>query len=156
MIRRTIEAGLAEQVDPDRNFRPIVRLTNTGIKVMKAEVPPPPMLVDLLPRHRAAEGETPAAPWEKSRRRRGAAGALPSTIALDADADERFQRLRAARTELARERNVPAYVICHDSTLKYIALEAPGTVEELESIKGMGPMKVKLYGERLLQSLQSS
>lgn len=149
MIRRTIEAGLAEQVDPDRNFRPIVRLTNTGVKVMKAEVAPPPMLVDLLPRHCGVEGEALAEPWRDRRKVSSSA-----TIQLDADAEERFQRLRTARTELARERNVPAYVICHDSTLKYIALEAPGTLEELETVKGMGPMKVKLYGERLLASLR--
>lgn len=152
MIRRTIEAGLAEQVDPDRNFRPIVRLTNTGIKVMKAEVAPPPMLVDLLPRHRGVESEVDGQPWENRRDRKKSSTA--ANIQLDAEAEDRFARLRAARSEMARERNVPAYVICHDSTLKYIALEAPSNLEELESVKGMGPMKVKLYGERLLASLR--
>ena len=50
MLHRLIEAGMARQRDPDRNFRPILELTPAGIAVMKSEQPPPAPLVDLLPR----------------------------------------------------------------------------------------------------------
>jgi len=148
MIRRVIEAGLAEQLDPDRNFRPVVKLTSAGVKVMKAEVAPPETLIDLLPRHTPIDPRlTPG----RKPRIDGATGAkFDETIQLDPETEARFQRLRAVRSQLAREKGVPAYVICHDSTLKQIALDAPMTLAELEQIKGMGPMKVKLYGESLL------
>jgi ATP-dependent DNA helicase RecQ len=146
MIRRCVESGLAEQVDPDRNFRPIVRLTDQGAKVMRAEVSPPAELVDLLPRGRAAAAT--------SGRRDRAVGVSPQIdIELDQDAEARFQRLRAVRAQLARDRQLPAYVICHDSTLKLIAARAPSSLAQLEQIKGMGPMKVKLYGEALLAAV---
>jgi ATP-dependent DNA helicase RecQ len=143
MVRRCVEAGLAEQVDPERNFRPVVRLTRLGVAVMKAEVPPPETLIDLLPR---GTGTT--------RRERGdARAALQASVELDQAAEARFQRLRVARAALARVKDVPAYVICHDSTLKHIALREPTSLAELEQVKGMGPMKVKLYGQALLSAL---
>jgi ATP-dependent DNA helicase RecQ len=69
---------------------------------------------------------------------------------------ERFERLRAARMELARDRQLPPYCICHDSTLKLIAKSVPDTLARLEQIKGMGPHKVRMYGERLLDALKQS
>jgi superfamily II DNA helicase RecQ len=38
--------------------------------------------------------------------------------------------------------------------LKLIALSAPESPQGLESIKGMGPMKVKMYGEKLLAAVK--
>jgi superfamily II DNA helicase RecQ len=74
---------------------------------------------------------------------------------VDPETIERFERLRAARAELARERQLPAYCICHDRTLKLIAKSSPADLSALEQVKGMGPMKVKMYGERLLSAMQS-
>lgn len=149
MIRRCVEAGLAEQVDPDRNFRPIVRLTPAGVRVMKGETPPPETLIDLLPRHRAAAARG------SGRSTRSDQAAFAEPMELDPDAEARFQRLRTARGQLARDRQVPAYVICHDRTLKLIAARAPSSLAMLEQVKGMGPMKVKLYGEALLAAMES-
>src|SRR3954452_7300429 len=50
MLHRLIEAGLARQRDPDRNFRPVVELTAAGVAVMKGEQAPPAPLIDLIPR----------------------------------------------------------------------------------------------------------
>jgi ATP-dependent DNA helicase RecQ len=44
MIRDIVDAGLARQIDPDGNFRPVVELTDAGVKVMKGEAPPPVQL----------------------------------------------------------------------------------------------------------------
>jgi ATP-dependent DNA helicase RecQ len=73
---------------------------------------------------------------------------------LSPEAERRFQRLRGARLELAREAKMPPYVICHDRTLKLIAIEAPGDLAGLERVKGMGPTKVKQYGKALLAAIQ--
>ena len=66
----------------------------------------------------------------------------------------RFERLRAARSQLAKQRQLPSYCICHDSTLKLIAKHAPDNAARLEQIKGMGPHKVRMYGEALLQAVR--
>ncbi|MFT3785961.1 MAG: HRDC domain-containing protein [Tepidisphaeraceae bacterium] len=48
---------------------------------------------------------------------------------------------------------MPPYVICHDRTLKLIAAAVPTTEGELSKVKGMGPMKVKLYGDALIAAV---
>jgi superfamily I DNA/RNA helicase len=60
-------------------------------------------------------------------------------------------RLKAWRLDLSRELGVPAFMILHDSTLEDIAIKKPSTTEELEFIKGLGPVKMMRYGEELLK-----
>jgi ATP-dependent DNA helicase RecQ len=55
---------------------------------------------------------------------------------------------------MARQRELPPYCICHDSTLKLVARFAPASLTDLERIKGMGPHKVKMYGQQLLDAMQ--
>jgi ATP-dependent DNA helicase RecQ len=74
----------------------------------------------------------------------------------DPEVLDRFERLRKARLQLASDRQLPPYCICHDSTLKLIAVRAPESLEALERIKGMGPAKVRMYGEPLLRAVSSS
>jgi superfamily II DNA helicase RecQ len=45
---------------------------------------------------------------------------------------------------------VPAYVIAHDATLRAIAEAQPQSIEQLERIKGMGPIKLAQYGADIL------
>ncbi|MGR5251102.1 DNA helicase RecQ [Vibrio astriarenae] len=61
-----------------------------------------------------------------------------------------FEALKQVRASLAKEQNVPAYVICHDASLKAIALARPQTREQLSNISGFGDKKVSQYGEPLL------
>jgi ATP-dependent DNA helicase RecQ len=152
MLHRLMEAGLARQRDPDGvRFRPVIELTAAGVAVMKGEQLPSAGLVDLVPR-RVTERTASQARYGDSRR------VVPSddesVTALSPEASDRFDRLRAVRTQLAREKQLPAYVICHDRTLKLIAHFAPGDLGALEQVKGMGPQKVKLYGEALLGALR--
>jgi ATP-dependent DNA helicase RecQ len=157
MLHRIMEAGLARQRDPDGiKFRPVIELTSAGVAVMKGEVPPPATLIDLVPRSGSRESTS-------ATRIRRDASQIGSTAADDDDGFEpdpetiqRFERLRAVRLELARERQLPPYCICHDRTLKLIARFAPGSVEDLEKIKGMGPHKVRMYGERLIGALTAA
>jgi ATP-dependent DNA helicase RecQ len=64
-----------------------------------------------------------------------------------------FDQLRELRGRLAREQNVPAYVIFHDATLRAIARERPGDLDELGSIGGVGAAKLERYGKALLDTL---
>src|SRR5574337_1997159 len=64
-----------------------------------------------------------------------------------------FERLRAWRADTARTRNVPAYVIFHDATLREIAARAPANLAELAGISGVGDRKLEAYGEALLAVL---
>ncbi|NBX05687.1 MAG: DNA helicase RecQ, partial [Betaproteobacteria bacterium] len=59
-------------------------------------------------------------------------------IALNEHALARFNDLKAWRAEVAREHNLPAYVIFHDATLATIAHRAPQSIEDLQGISGMG------------------
>jgi ATP-dependent DNA helicase RecQ len=150
MLHRLMEAGLARQRDPDGvKFRPVVELTASGVAVMKGEQLPPASLADLIPRRAASSsshGERRrVVPVERE-------GDLDES--LTPQARDRFERLRVVRGQLARERALPAYCICNDKTLKLIAHAAPGDAESLEQVKGMGPHKVKLYGEALLEALR--
>ena len=151
MLHRLMESGLARQRDPDGvRFRPVMELTAVGVAVMKGTQLPPTSLADLIPR-RVVVNE----PEGRSRfavRRSGKKSSV-SPDELPADAAERFERLRAARAQIARERDVPAYCICHDTTLKLIASAAPADPDALEQIKGMGPHKVRLYGSALLDAV---
>ena len=74
-------------------------------------------------------------------------------IALDADDTRFYDALRAERTRLAREQNVPAYVIFHDATLAAIATARPTTLDELGEIPGMGTTKIERYGPTVLEAL---
>jgi len=51
--------------------------------------------------------------------------------ALNAGALERLARLKVWRAEIAREHNLPAFVIFHDSTLRAIAERAPTSTFDL-------------------------
>ena len=66
------------------------------------------------------------------------------------DEDPLFLALRAWRRATANERNVPAYVILHDATLREIAARKPVTLAELGEISGLGTKKLEAYGEAVL------
>ena len=63
---------------------------------------------------------------------------------------ELLGRLRAWRASTAKERNVPAYVIFHDATLRDIARSKPDSIEALGTISGVGDRKLEAYGEEII------
>ncbi len=69
-------------------------------------------------------------------------GGIPTTL---------FDRLRVWRTEQAKERNVPAYVIFHDATLREIAIARPTSIAELAGVSGIGDRKLEAYGEAIIR-----
>jgi len=70
---------------------------------------------------------------------------------LNAGALERLQRLKAWRAEVAREHNLPAFVIFHDATLRAIAQRNPQELRSLEGIAGMGTKKLQAYGAEVVR-----
>ena len=71
--------------------------------------------------------------------------------ALNAGALERLGHLKAWRAEVAREHNLPAFVIFHDATLRAIAERAPQSARDLEGIAGIGTKKLEAYGAEVLR-----
>ncbi|MCB1886321.1 MAG: DNA helicase RecQ [Rhodocyclaceae bacterium] len=74
----------------------------------------------------------------------------PRFVGRDARDDALFEALRQWRSEMARERNVPAYVIFNDATLTDIAHARPESLDALSSISGVGDRKLEAYGEQIL------
>ncbi len=63
--------------------------------------------------------------------------------------------LKAMRQRLAKEQNVPAYVILHDKTLKDIAQQKPTSKEALLTMHGIGQAKLDRYGDKVLEVLEA-
>ncbi len=82
---------------------------------------------------------------------KGSTAASQATADLDAAAQTRFAALKAWRAEVAREHNLPAYVIFHDATLAAIAKRSPNTLDDLQGITGIGVKKLEAYGTEVLR-----
>ncbi len=61
-----------------------------------------------------------------------------------------FSRLRELRTSIARERDVPPYVIFSDATLRDMARLKPSNDTELLAVHGVGEKKLADLGEQFL------
>ncbi len=61
--------------------------------------------------------------------------------------------LKALRLDLAREKNVPAYVVFPDATLMEMARERPASLDEMADINGVGPRKLEGFGRLFLDAI---
>jgi ATP-dependent DNA helicase RecQ len=96
---------------------------------------------------------TASAPAKRTRR----STAPPAAAAnLGPDGQVRFINLKAWRAEVAREHNLPAYVIFHDATLAAIAERDPASLDDLQGITGMGAKKLEAYGADVLRVCRAS
>jgi ATP-dependent DNA helicase RecQ len=66
-----------------------------------------------------------------------------------------FDRLREVRSDLARKRRVPAYIIFSDRTLRDIAEKMPRNEGEMLCIHGVGEAKLHSYGGAFLAALHA-
>jgi ATP-dependent DNA helicase RecQ len=64
-----------------------------------------------------------------------------------------FERLRAARRRLADAKQVPAYIICGDASLKQIARDMPITVEAMSGISGLGERRLEEFGAEFVREV---
>ena len=51
--------------------------------------------------------------------------------------------------QIAQRENVPAYIVCSNSTLRHGGKKAPETMDALLSVSGIGEVKACRYGETL-------
>jgi ATP-dependent DNA helicase RecQ len=69
--------------------------------------------------------------------------------------DERlFEQLRRLRKEIADSRNVPAYVIFGDVTLREMAREYPTTEREFSNVSGVGSKKLDEFGAPFMDAVK--
>ena len=115
-----------------------LELTDASRRVLRGEVPV------LL---RGSTAEKSPRPKKDAR----LATAVKAPMALDSDALLRFSALKAWRGEVARQHNLPAYVIFHDATLAAIAQRAPQSLADLQGISGIGANKLEAYGGEVLR-----
>jgi len=90
-------------------------------------------------------------PSPKTRGRRAGRAARRSAATPGTTPSKLYDALRAHRAKLASESGVPAYVIATDKTLAEIAAKRPRNESELLDVQGMGPARVRKFGEGLLR-----
>ena len=62
--------------------------------------------------------------------------------------------LRGLRSDIAKEKEVPPYVIFQDVSLEDMATFCPTTLEELQNVRGVGEGKVLRYGKKFCKLIQ--
>ena len=72
---------------------------------------------------------------------------------LDEKQKELYALLKAKRLEIAREENVPPYIVCTDRTLMDMCVKAPQTKEEMLRVSGVGENKFGKYGRQFLDCI---
>ncbi len=127
-IDQLIDAGFLQQTDGDY---PVVQLTAAGGELLRGNA------------------ECRLYRQERPRRapRKKAAPSGDDWAGVDL---ELFETLRERRLELARSREVPPYVIFHDSVLRDIARYRPTSIGELLEIRGVGEKKAADLGDSFL------
>ncbi len=77
-----------------------------------------------------------------------------ATDVLTSAGYELFDRLRELRLELAREENLPPYIIFSDKTLIDMAAKVPASKSEMLNVSGVGENKFSKYGEKFLSVVE--
>ncbi len=114
---------------------PILKLNQQSVEVMKGQRPV--RLIQIV-RKSAAEA-------------RQTRGTTASWEGVDSDL---FERLRALRTRIAKEKSVPPYIILSDRTLRELAQMRPTTMHGFRSIYGMVQRKEKEFGWRIIETIK--
>jgi len=122
-----------------------LKLTETARGVLKGET-------EVMLREEQASGRIRAS---RVKSRRGDLAA-PSASAADAGHPALVSALRAWRSDVARRRSVPAYVVLHDATIDGIATSRPMTLDQLRDIPGIGDKKLEHYGDELIALVRAS
>lgn len=86
----------------------------------------------------------------------GGGGRSRAADTLDEAAKETFEALREWRTSVAKEKQIPPYMVFSDATLVGIVEAAPASTAQLSGISGVGAKKLAEYGDAVLEVLGSS
>ena len=77
-------------------------------------------------------------------------------IVLGPGDESLLERLKTLRRSIAKEEQVPAYVVFPDRTLAEMAVRRPRTTQALSGIRGVGPAKLARYGDRFLAMVRAA
>lgn len=67
-----------------------------------------------------------------------------------------YNKLKDWRSEKAREVQLPAYIIFHNTHLMAIAKYKPCNLEDLQNINGLGKSKTEKYGIEIIEVLENA
>jgi ATP-dependent DNA helicase RecQ len=138
VIRQLVAMG---HLQPDAEAFGALKLTETARGVLKGET-------EVMLREQAA-----GRPSRTKSRRGDLAVSAGQSKAGDPSL---IGALRAWRSDVARQRGVPAYVVLHDSTIDGIAASRPTTPAQLRNIPGIGEKKLEHYGDELIALVKAS
>jgi ATP-dependent DNA helicase RecQ len=141
-LRQLVAMG---HLRPDSEAFGALKLTDTARGVLKGET-------EVMLREEAAGSRIRAS---RARSRRGDIAPRPAGEGETGN-PALVGVLRAWRSEMARSRGVPAYVVLHDTTIDGIATSRPRTLEQLRGIPGIGDKKLEHYGDELIALVQAS
>lgn len=68
--------------------------------------------------------------------------------------EELFLKLKELQREVAKQKNLPPYVIFQESSLEDMATKYPITLEEMENISGVGKNKAKKFGKPFVELIE--
>jgi ATP-dependent DNA helicase RecQ len=88
-----------------------------------------------------------------ARSERRATVAEPEDAAFGPAEERALTALKTVRTRIAREEQVPAYIVFSDRTLAELAVRRPRSLTALQDVRGVGPMKLERYGARFLAAI---
>ena len=74
---------------------------------------------------------------------------------LDPQDADLFEALRSLRGELAREAQMPAFMVFSNATLTDMAKKKPRTMSEFRKVSGVGEIKANWYGKQFLERIGS-
>jgi ATP-dependent DNA helicase RecQ len=136
VMRQLVAMG---HLKPDTEAFGALKLTDSARGVLKGET-------DVMLR------EAPAGSRIRASRAKSRRGDLAPAVTGQADTRDPnlIGILRAWRSQVARQRGVPAYVVLHDSTIDGIASSRPTTLTQLRGIPGIGDKKLEHYGDELI------
>ena len=76
-----------------------------------------------------------------------------NNLSISIETNDLLQILKKVRYELAKKKQVPAYIIFSDKTLEEMANVKPRTKKEFININGVGQKKYKLYYENFVKTI---
>lgn len=97
-------------------------------------------------------------PKEEAKAKKSATEKKPSgtrrSDILNSRGLELFEQLRELRSTIAKEENMPPYIIFADKTLVDMCVRVPFDKKEMLKVTGVGENKFNRYGERFLDSIR--
>lgn len=96
---------------------------------------------------------------EKPLRSKAKLAEKASIAAASLSTDEQhqlLQQLKDLRMSIAREHNLPPYVIFHDKTLIDMVLIKPTNYDQLAMVQGVGQSKLQKYGDAFLRVIRDA